>query len=177
MAKNSGKVFEQQFKLSVPNYCLLIRLPDPPQSFSRGSGTRFSHKNPCDYIMFDTNSQILFTLELKTTKYKSMNFDDINEEEHDSSKMIHKHQILGLLNFSSYKNVVSGFVFNFRDEERNIERTYFQDILSFESMCKKINKKSFNEMDLILNNAIKINGVKKRVNYVWSIDEFLKRYE
>ena len=52
--KNVGKVFENDFKQSVPQeYCLLHRLPDPPQSFKRSKDTKFSHKNPCDFHMFD----------------------------------------------------------------------------------------------------------------------------
>ena len=171
--KNMGKVFESQFKKSVPDYCLLIRLPDPPQSFTQRSDTRFSVKNPCDFIMFDTKSKTMFALELKTTKYKSMNFDRLDDEKSSSSKMIHRHQILGLLNFSEYENVVAGFLFNFRDEENNIERTYFQDINMFMEMYNNIDKKSFNEIDLILNGAIKIDSIKKRVNYVYDIEKFL----
>jgi hypothetical protein len=102
-----------------------------------------------------------------------MTFEDIDSEE-QQNKMIHKHQILSLLEFAKFDNVMSGFIFNFRDEVHNMERTYFQDAKSFNKMCKSINKSSFNEMDLILNGAIKINGTKKRVKYTWNIDEFLK---
>ena len=42
-------------------------------------------------------------------------------------------------------------------------------------MIKKINKKSFNELDLLVDgNAIRIDGKKKRVYYSWDIDSFLK---
>ena len=89
--------------------------------------------------------------------------------------MIHKHQILSLLDFSKFENVTAGFILNFRDEKSGVERTYFQNITDFSSMCQKINKVSFNEIDLIMNgNAIKISGIKKRVNYQWNLDEFLK---
>ena len=40
-------------------------------------------------------------------------------------------------------------------------------------MIKKIGKKSFNEMDIILNGAIKVHGQKKRVRYRWDIESFL----
>ena len=42
-------------------------------------------------------------------------------------------------------------------------------------MVKAIGKKSFNEMDLLLNYAIKIVGTKKRVNYTWDIDSLLNK--
>lgn len=174
MAKNSGKIFEEDFKKSIPDYCLLIRLPDPPQSFTQRSDTRFSKKNPCDFIMYDSKSRLLFALELKTTKYKSMSFDDINNSE-EQNKMIHRHQIIGLTNYSKYDGVCAGFIFNFRDEKNNVERTYFQRIDDFNKMANKIDKKSFNELDLIVDgNAIKLCGEKKRTHYIWNIDEFLK---
>jgi hypothetical protein len=101
-----------------------------------------------------------------------MSFEDVDSDE-KQNKMIHKHQILALHKFSQFDNVTAGFIFNFRDEKNNMERTYFQNINDFVVMCKEVNKSSFNEMDLLLNNAIKINGNKKRVNYTWNIDEFL----
>lgn len=172
MAKNSGKSFEQQFKVSVPDYCLLHRLRDSAQSFNQSNLTRFSWDNPCDFFLFDSISHILYCLELKTTKNKYMTFEDIESDE-KQNKMIHKHQILSLLDFAKFENVVAGFIFNFRDEVHDMERTYFQDVESFVKMCKSIHKSSFNEMDLILNGAVKIHGTKKRVKYVWNIDEFL----
>lgn len=173
MSVNSGKIFEQDIKYSIPEYCLTIRLPDPPHSFEKRSDTKFAHKNPCDYIVFDSQNKKLYCLELKTTKYKSMSFEDIDSNE-KQNKMIHKHQIEGLLKFSKFDNVESGFLFNFRDEKNNVERTYYQDIDSFRNMCLKINKSSFNEMDLILYDAIKINGKKKRTRYIWDIDGLLR---
>lgn len=170
---NTGKVFERQFKSSIPDYCYLQRIPDPPQSFAKSKTTKFSVKNPYDFIMYDSNSKHLFCFELKTTKYKSIGFEDINSNE-KQNKMIHKHQIQGLYDASKYDGIVAGFILNFRDENKHIERTYFQEINSFLSMVNKINKKSFNELDLIVDGgALKIDGIKKRVNYTWNIDKFL----
>ena len=172
MATNTGKIFEQDIKSSFPDSCLIVRLPDPPHSFTQRSDTKFVHKNPCDYIVFESESRKLFCLELKSTKYKSMSFEDINSDE-KQNKMVHKHQIEGLFKFSRFDNVESGFLFNFRDEKNDTERTYYQDIRSFMDMCLKINKSSFNEMDLILYNAVKITGNKKRTRYRWDLGEFL----
>lgn len=172
MAKNSGKIFEQQFKISVPDYCLLHRLNDSPQAFKQSGLTRFTPTNPCDFFLFDPIARILYCLELKSTKNKFMTFEDIDSVE-EQNKMIHKHQIKSLISFAKVENVVSGFLLNFRDEAHGTERTYFQDAVSFRRMCLSINKLSFNEMDLILNGAIKIEGKKKRVNYVWDINKFL----
>lgn len=172
--QNSGKIFEQQFKKSIPEYCLLQRLNDTAQSFKKSNFARFTPQNPCDFFLFDSQSHILYCLELKSTKYKSMGFEDVDKDE-EQNKMIHKHQIISLTKFSNYDGVVSGFLLNFRDEKNNVERTYFQDIEHFNQMCNSINKHSFNEMDLILNGAIKVNGMRKRLYYIWNIDELLKK--
>lgn len=170
---NEGKKFELQFKNSVPDYCLIIRLNDSAQAFQKSNLARFTPKNKCDFVIFNSLSQVLYCLELKSTKYKSMSFEDIYSDE-KQDKMIHRHQILGLKEFSEYKNVVAGFVLNFRDEINNMERTYFQNIKDFLKMCKSINKKSFNELDLIMAGAIKLEGVKKRTNYTWNVEKLLE---
>lgn len=176
MATNVGKKFEQDFKNSLPFYVLPIRLPDPPQAFAKRSDTRFSHKNPCDYILYDSKHRILIPSELKTTKYRSMSFDDINCGDKQNN-MIHKHQILGLKKFSEYDYVIAGFFFNFRSEEHDIERLYFQRIEDFLNMISDINKKSFNEIDLCYHNAVKIKGEKKRTRYCWNMDEFIENID
>lgn len=145
---------------------------DPPQSFEKSNITRFSNRNPFDFIVFDTHLKQLYCLELKTTKFKSISFENINLDDKQPKKMIHKHQIEGLTKVSTYSNVISGFLFNFRDEKNNCERTYFQNIKDFNKMCVKINKKSLNEMDVVFNGGIKIQGTKKRTHYIWNIDEF-----
>lgn len=170
---NSGKRFENSFKTSVPDYCLYYRLPDPPQSFNQSSSLRFSWKNPCDCFIFDSHSSIFYCLELKTTKNSSFSFEDINIEDKQPSKMIHKHQIMELLNYSKFNNICSGFIFNFRDEDSGTEETYFQEISNFIKMTVNINKKSFNKKDLIKYNPVEIIGKKKRINYSWDINKLL----
>lgn len=172
--QNSGKLFEQQFRKSIPEYALLIRLNDTAQSFKKSGYARFTPQNPCDFILFNSNKHQLICLECKSTKYRSMSFEDVNSDK-EQNKMIHKHQIIHLTKFSEYDGVIGCFLFNFRDEENNMERTYFQNIKDFNKMCDSIHKASFNEMDLVLNGAIKINGVKKRLHYIWDIDELLQK--
>lgn len=169
--KNAGKIFEEDFKKSIPEYCLLIRIPDPPQAFEQNSNTKFSRKNVCDYYCFHSKSRIFYALELKSTKNKYITYEDVMLDE-PPNKMIHKHQILGLLNYTKYDNIVAGFVFNFRDEQKDMERTYFQNIKDFLLMSKQINKFSFNEIDLLMYGGIKIAGDKKRTRYRWNLDKF-----
>ena len=171
---NEGKKFEQIFKKSIPDYCLTIRLNDTAQSFKKSNFARFTPKNKCDFVVFNTQTQTLYCLELKSTKYKSISFEDIYSDE-EQEKMIHKHQILSLIDFSEFNHVISGFILNFRDEKNDMERTYFQDIRDFLKMCKDIKKKSFNELDLLTHNAMKIDGERKRINYVWNVEKMFER--
>lgn len=173
MAKNVGKIFEDSVKQSIPDHILTIRLNDSPQAFKQSNLTRFTPKNPFDYVCFDTKSRILFCLELKSTSNKYMSFEDINSDE-EQNAMIHAHQIKGLLKCSDYSNVVSGFLLNFRLPEN--ELTYFMEVNQFQKMCESINKKSFNIMDLVLNGAKKIDGFKKRTRWYWNLSEFFEYY-
>lgn len=91
--------------------------------------------------------------------------------------MIHKHQINGLQEMSQINGVVAGFVFNFRNEKEKIETTQFQDVWDFFDMIESLDKKSFNEKDLLNQNPIQIYGKKKRVNYTWDMETFLKNYD
>ena len=168
--QNAGKIFENAIKSSFPDYCVVIRLADPPQSFGQSEGLRFSNKNPCDYVVFDSLHRKFLTLELKSTKSSSFSIQRTKEEK---SKMIKLHQIKALTEFAEYDHVIAGFIFNIRDEKNAVERTYFQYIGDFNTMVTNLNKASCNEKDIITYNAIEIHGEKKRTRYTWSIDEFL----
>lgn len=136
---NTGKKFEEDFQKSVPSYSKIYRLQDPPQSFIRSSGARFSHKNPFDYFLWDMSNRNLYALELKSVQGNSISFERSKE---DNCK-IHYHQIKGLLDWSHY-GVICGFVVEFR----NIEATIFLGIQDFMLMLDKIDKKSFSYADL-----------------------------
>ena len=88
--------------------------------------------------------------------------------------MIHKHQILSLERLGMYERIMSGFLFNFRLENETLEHTYFQSIKNFLIMYKSLNKKSFNEKDLLNYNPINIEGKKKIKNWSWNIEKFLQ---
>lgn len=174
---NSGKKFENAIKSAVPDYVLYHRLNDSTGTFSGGNNLRFSVKQPCDAFLFDGRRKVLYCLELKTSKSGSFTYESIECNEKQPSKMIHKHQILSLKELGKYENVISGFVFNFRLENETIEHTYFQNINDFMRMYNALNKKSFNENDLMKYNPIKIEGKKKIKNWSWDIEKFLNNYK
>lgn len=169
---NSGKIFEDDFRSSIDkDRCLLLRLNDQPQVFSKSA--KFSLKPPCDFVLYDSLTKLFIPIELKTTKYRSMSYEDINEE-NPANAMIHKHQLEKLLEFSKYDGVKAGLLLNFRTEEINLQRTYYISIQNFLDMCQNINKKSVNEIDLLnVGGAIKVDGVKKRSRYAWNISGLL----
>lgn len=167
--KNAGKIFEEDIKNSIDkSRSLIIRIPDPPQSFTKRADTAFSVKNPCDFIVFDSKTRILFPMELKSTKFKSMSFE--SKDEKDTSKMIKLHQIEGLLKYSKIDYVIPCFILNFRDEENKMQRTYCITINNFVDMIEKLEKKSFNEIDLINNGVLKVFGEIKRTRYRWDLN-------
>ena len=167
---NPGKRFEQDFSSSINSDCLLHRLKDSAQSYNNNKTTKFAWDNPCDFFLY--KKPYFYAIECKSTKYKSMSFQ--NGESDKTSKMIKYHQIKSLKDFSMYDGAIAGFLLNFRDEENDTQRTYFQDIKSFLDMLKSINKGSFNEIDLLCHSAIKVNGNKKRTRYSWDISKLLK---
>lgn len=169
--KNEGKIFEDDIRDSIPNYAKLLRLPDPPHSFTKRKDTKFSKKNPYDFECFDSKRRTLYCWELKSTFKKYMGFQTSDED--DREVLIKWHQIEGLAKASKYENVIAGFLLNFRLDNGE-QLVYFLNIKDFNKMMDNINKKSFNIMDAILYGAIKINGHKKITHWHWDIDEFLK---
>lgn len=168
MASNTGKIFEQQWKISVPSYVLLCRLPDPAQSFGGSNTLRFSKRNPFDYIMWDSLRHILYALELKTVGGKSISF----ERTKDSKGEIHHYQIDGLSEWNQYDGVIAGIVVEFRA----IETTVFIDIEAFKRLMDIIPKNSFNMNDLDKYNIrhIIIAQQKLRTKYRYAVEDFLK---
>lgn len=163
--KNVGKIFEKNWKNSIPDTVFYYRPPDSAQSFGTNQNLRFSAKSPCDCFMF--NGFCLYTLELKSVGTKSISF----EREKTDKGVIHKHQINNLQKFSKHKNVISGFIFDFRMSDK----TYFCAIDNFITMINNLDKKSFNETDLLeWCKPVEIKKTKLRTNYRYDIDDFIK---
>ena len=174
MAKNEGKKFESLIKANAPSYLKVVRIPDPPQSFTKSSDTKFSKKNPYDFECFDSKHRINYCWELKTSSQKYMSYHTCEQEEKDDKSVnIQWHQIDGLTKASEYDNVIAGFLMNFRLDNGE-QLLYFLDVRDFNRFRKETDKKSINIIDIVLYNGVKINGEKLRVNYRWNLDEFLE---
>ena len=168
---NDGKKFENAWKTSVDRAGYFYhRLKDSAQSFGGTNNLRFSSKNPYDCFVFSGNK--LYAIELKSTKGTFFSFwrSDFEDKEKHQTFMIHKHQIEGLDHARNYKNVIAGFVLNFRDTTNH---TYFWDIKDFLNCTNNLDKKSFNEADVIKNNGLLINQTLKKVNYEYDVSKFV----
>lgn len=164
--KNIGKILEQNWQASCPDYLFVYRPPDAAQSFDMSSKLRFSQHSLCDYIMFDGNRNTLWTLELKSVAGMSISF----ERNKTDKGVIHYYQIESLKKTSMHKNLCSGFILDFRGSDN----TYFLPISQWDKLTNSIDKKSFNEKDLLnYTNSILVYKKKLKVNYRYDIERFL----
>lgn len=148
---------------------LIYRPPDAAQSFDMDSKLRsklrFSQHSPCDFMIFSGKRNTFWTLELKTFE-GSCSFERTKEDK----GIIHYYQVESLKKFSTYNNVCSGFILDFR----KTDNTYFLMIDEWDDLINSISKKSFNENDLLdYCNPILIDKKKLKVNYRYNIDKFL----
>lgn len=159
IAKNEGKLFEQDFKSSVPSTCWIYRLRDNASSFANGTNTRFTSSNICDYFLLDDISKTLYLIECKSTKGTSLPLT-----------MVRDNQIQGLLDASRH-TLIAGFLVNFRNTNND---TFFISINNFIRMAGNLNKKSFNIKDLTEYDALKIHSTKKRTRYTYDIEKMMQ---
>lgn len=160
-----GKIFEQQWKRSINENMYYFRLKDNPSSFGRDSTyVRFTLDNPYDCFIF--YNRFLFPMELKSTELTSMSLQRCKE---DKGKMIKLHQIESLSESNKYDGIFAGFVFDFR----STDNTYWLSIDNFSLFLSENDKKSINEKDIIKYKGIKIQKTKKRVKYLYNIQELL----
>lgn len=154
------------WKNSIPDYIMAYKPPDAAQSFNQSSALRFSARSPCDYMMFNGFTGLFYTLELKSSS-GAFSF----ERKKEDKGMIRLHQIESLKKFATFQSICSGFILDFRKSDN----TYFLSIADFLLLIKQIDKKSFNEMDLLQYCLpIYICKRKLKVNYRYDIEKFLE---
>lgn len=152
---NEGKNFELDFQKSVEEDIFLYRLRDCA-GWQTGEATRFAPKNICDYIGFYNG--ILYLLELKSTKLKSLPFNNIKDN-----------QLNELLKANAYKDIKCYIVINFRE----LEETWGLNIADIVKL-KEEGKKSIPIL-YCRENGIKLEHIKKRVRYKYDIKNFFNK--
>ena len=152
---NSGKRFEQNWKNSIPKDIFYYRFRDGSSSWGGNDKVRFQQTNICDCLMFD--GDYLYLLELKSTKGKSLPFNNIK-----------KHQIDDLLWASEYANTICGLVIEFSD----LTGCYFIEIGRFKAFYDSTNRKSI-PIYYLRKNGIKIGIEKKKINSKFDVKKFI----
>lgn len=164
--KNEGKVFEKDFKNSVPKEIYIERLKDSTQSFYKNEKVKFTPTNPYDFFIFKFPR--LYCFELKSTIGKSMSFWTNGDE---NKKMIKKHQIEGLTKASQFDGIVAGFILNWRENNN----TYFLNIKDFNRFVKESEKKTLNENDIIQYNGVLLKQNLLVTHYRYDVYDLLSR--
>lgn len=148
--KNSGKVFEEDFKNSVPNGVFYQRIKDDTMKFK-------NVHNVCDAIMYTFPNLIL--LELKSTKAVSMPFGNLKVE-----------QVSGLVDHANRHGVIAGFIFNYRKQGR----TFFVGATYVKKYIETATRKSF-PMDWVENVGTEIHGIIKRTRFWYDLRLFISQ--
>ncbi|PYY28159.1 Holliday junction resolvase RecU [Paenibacillus illinoisensis] len=173
MATNEGKLFEEDFQKSAAKSSEKIfftRIKDtfiPPDLRNRIRVT----KNDFDCMMFARNH--LFTIELKSTKQKSISFDE---------SVIKQHQIDKLAEANTYEGVISGFIMNFREPENKVYFIHIEDFLKYQNIAQnqikehtyrsKVNKSSI-PLAICEEIGIEIKGVKPKTRWKYRLIDFI----
>lgn len=155
MAKNVGKIFEEDFIKSVPDNLFHFRFRDLPYFLTKNAKYEVNN-NPADFIIF---SDYLFILELKSTNNSSYPFDNTREN-----------QVKGLEKYSVKDKTICGFIINMR----KYDETYFLSIEDYIFLKNESNRKSIALKDLRLY-GIRINQELKRTRYRYDVKNFLEK--
>lgn len=120
-----GKRFEEDFIKSMPDRCDVTRLKDGG-GWSNATNMRFTSSNPCDFIVWSPVTRLMYKLELKSVKGKSLPFSNIKEN-----------QLKSLLE-SGEKKVEAIFVVNYREPNE----TYYFYAAAMKGYMDSCNRKS-----------------------------------
>ena len=113
--KNIGKRFEEDISKSIPGYVMSVRLKDSSLNYNRTEKSSYSTNNPYDFLVWDSKHKIIYTLELKTVKGKSISFERIKDDKGE----IHNHQIEGLRYAATLIGIINKKSFNLNDLDNN----------------------------------------------------------
>lgn len=151
MAKNIGKIFEEEIKASIPPAVFIERYKDDTAGF-------YGVSNPADYRLYKYPYTYLW--ELKSHKGKSLPLTNIRYN-----------QLFGLAKAVQYIGVHGGYIINFRD----LQETYYisvQRLTGF--VADNSRKRKSIPVDWCRDNGIKIEQEKKRVRYSYNIAKLME---
>lgn len=156
---NCGKIFENDFKKSVPKDVYCLRLTDSAIGFDVNNSTqRFALKSPYDFVLCKDGR--MYAIELKSNAGTSISFDGEKPE-------IKPSQIKNLLK-AECSGAVAGLLLNFR----KTNETFFIPVGIFKRFVDTCSKKSININDA-KSIGIEIPARKLKVHYRYNLSEIL----
>ncbi|NFN78664.1 hypothetical protein FDC26_17655 [Clostridium botulinum] len=157
MAKNSGKIFEEDIKNSIPKNqdFFYYRFIDNAASFSGGDNVRFTSHNLCDCMTMTKDK--LYLMELKTHTGASLPLS-----------CIRKNQIDGMAKIN-HPNMKAIFIINFREKEK----TYAIEADKLEKYIQTSKRKSI-PISFLEEYGVEIIGTKKKVHYRYDLEKYFE---
>ena len=139
MAKDAGKIFEEDIKASIPPDFYTERYKDDTAGFKGVA-------NPADYRLY--KYPYTFLLELKTHKGRSLPLAKIREN-----------QIKGMAKADGHRGIYAGFIINFRE----LEETYYIPVMDIITFINSKERKSI-PVEWCRDYGIRIEQKKKRTH-------------
>ena len=162
MAKDAGKIFEEDIKKSFPPDFYVERYKDDTAGFKGVA-------NPADYRLY--RYPFTFLLELKSHKGKSLPLAKIRNS-----------QLKGMAKATHYRGVFCGFLINYRDLEETYYITFGELVTHFyivdakgDFAVKQAGRKSV-PVEWCRENGVRIQQKKKKVRYSYDLRSWLWRY-
>lgn len=169
MAKE-GKSFEADMETSAKQQGVFyFRVRDVnPMAIKKGQSVP---KNRYDALLF--YKQHLLPVEMKSTKSKSISFDE---------SIIKDYQIKSLQEAAKYNDVIPGFLFNFREPDNRVFFVHIDKFIEYKHIAEnrikehtyasRVNKSSI-PIGICEEIGVEVKGVKKKVNYRWYINRLI----
>lgn len=158
--KNLGKIFEDNWRKSVPEDFFYYRFRDSSGGWAGNDKIRFTPSNIADCMLFAYNE--LFLIELKNHKGKSIPMDAV------VGNKTKEKQIQDLLNAGSYCGIYCYIVIFFSD----VEECYAIPIDKFREFQVCEERKSI-PISWCKENVSQIGVTKLRSNYKYNIEKWI----
>lgn len=158
--QNQGKIFETNFRKSVPKHIFYYRFRDSSGAWNNNSNLRFTPSNIADNLIFYNGK--LFLNELKSHKGKSIPLEKING---NKTKV---KQINDLFVANTFDNIESNLIVFFSD----VERCFSLNIVDFVDYTQSETSKSI-PIAYFEKYGKEIKVSKLKTNYRFDIESWL----
>lgn len=160
---NLGKIFEDNWRLSVPKNVFFYRFRDSSGSWGGNQQLRFTPSNIADCILYDAYA--LHLIELKTHKGKSIPLTCI------MGNKTKEKQMRDLRDANEFNGIYSSIIVFFSD----VERCFELGIEEFFEFINENERKSI-PIEYFEKYGWEIGVEKLRTNYRYDIENWLKEF-